>query len=68
MPRKRRSHYRREALVANDKGWQVMTPIPGSDDFVEQWFDYRFKRLFTAWLRWDLEHPESGSTVRWVGF
>lgn len=50
------------------KGWQVTTPIPGSDDYVEQWFDFHYRRLFFAWLKWDLEHPESGSTVRWVGF
>lgn len=53
------------------KGWQVTTPIPGSDDFVEQWFDYHCKgqrTTFARWLAFDSERPESGSTVRWVGF
>jgi hypothetical protein len=70
MPRKRRGHYppKETPVMTAIKGWQVTTPIPGSDDFVEQWFDYRFKRLFVKWLDWDLAHPESGSTVRWVGF
>ena len=50
------------------KGWQVTTPIPGSDDFVERWFDFHSRAVFELWLKYDMEQPESGSTVRWVGF
>lgn len=56
------------AMMTAAKGWQVTTPIPGSDETVEQWFDYHYKRQFVAWLGWDIEHRESGSTVQWVGF
>jgi len=70
MPRKRRGHYppKETPVMTAMKGWQVSTPIPGSDDFVERWFDFHCRAQFELWLAADVERPESGSTVRWVGF